>query len=390
MSTEINPALQGLIEAGTITREQALAVSIAMARPVEDIGATKSETATSLGAIHFTSRRAFISEALTYVGFAFVLAAAGLLTNQAWEGLGRWGRPGLLAAGAVTLFAAGSWMRMIRKDDSGRRLSSTLFVGSEALVAGTVGLILTEIWVPKNPSYLDPGSPSWKEAAHWVTPATVTIVGFASVLVGIVSYLLSGSALGQIAMAAPSAAMAIGSGQLILALTSEQDQVGPPRLAFAILSAGGLLWIALEHYGYVKEKVIGQVLGIGALFAGLQGLGVDLKVWASASIVIVLGLGLLVFYLQGHAWPYLAGGIIAMFSGGVRMLVEYVHGTWGALASLALGVLLVVIGVQIVNQRREPMLTVQAETKTNGAYDETQDQPPNEDSVADHREVEPF
>lgn len=241
--------------------------------------------------------------------------------------------------------------------------------------------------MPKNPSYLDPGSPQWQEPANWVTPATVLSVGFAAVVVGIVSYLLSGSALGQIAMAAPSAAMAMGSGQLILALTNEADQVGPPRLAFSILLAGGLLWIALEHYGYVHEKVVGQVLGIGAMFAGLQGLGVDLKIWASASMMIALGLGLLVFYLQGHAWPYLAGGIIAMFFGGVRMLVEYVHGTWGALASLALGVLLVVLGVRIVNQRREPVMAVQAETPTtlNGNGSERSD-----DAPRDYKDVEPF
>ncbi len=380
MSTEINPALQGLVDAGTITSQQALAVQDAMNKP--------TQVAAHVGPIAFPNRRAFISEALTYVGFAFVLAAAALLANQAWEGLGRWGRPGLLGAGAVTLFAAGSWMRIIRRDDSGRRLSSTLYVGSEALVAGTVGLILNEVWVPKNPSYLDPGSPQWKEPANWVTPATVLSIGFAAVIIGIISYLLSGSALGQIAMAAPSAAMAMGSGQLILALTNDTDQVGPPRLAFSILLAGGLLWIALEHYGYVREKVVGQVLGIGAMFAGLQGLGVDLKIWASASMMIVLGLGLLMFYLQGHAWPYLGGGIVAMFFGGVRMLVEYVHGTWGALASLALGVLLVVVGVQIVNQRREPVMSVQAEEPPNGSTKELESS--SQDQVDDYKNIEPF
>ena len=355
MSTQMPSALQRLIDAGTITREQAEAVQTAIGEPIV-VGPLKSATPQPV----FPSRRAFISEALTYVGFVFVVAAAALLTNQAWEGLGRWGRPGLLAAGAVVLFGGASWMRIVRKDDSGRRLSSTLFVGSEALVAGTTGLILNEIWVPKNPSYLDPGSPLWQESARWVDPAMVIIVGFAALLVGVIAYMLSSSALGQIAMAAPSAAMAIGTGQLILALNNEVDQAGPPRVGFAILFAGGLLWIAMEHYGYVHEKVVGQVLGIGALFAGLQGVGVDLKVWASSSVLIVLGLGLLVFYLQGHAWPYLAGGIVGMFAGGVRLLVEYVHGTGGALASLALGILLVVVGVRLVNDRREPTMTVQA------------------------------
>jgi len=47
-----------------------------------------------------------------------------------------------------------------------------------------------------------------------------------------------------------------------------------------------------------------------------------------------------------------------MFAGGVWLLVEYVHGTGGALASLALGVLLVVVGVRLVNNRREPITKV--------------------------------
>lgn len=385
MSTQMPSALQGLIDAGTITREQAQAVQAAMADSAA-AGQVQQRTSQPI----FPSRRAFISEALTYVGFVFVVAAAALLTNQAWEGLGRWGRPGLLAAGAVVLFGGASWMRLVRKDDSGRRLSSTLFVGSEALVAGTTGLILTEIWVPKNPSYLDPGSPLWQEAARWVNPATVIIVGFAALLVGVIAYMLSSSALGQIAMAAPSAAMAIGTGQLILALSNDVDQVGPPRVGFAILFAGGLLWIAMEHYGYVHEKVVGQVLGIGALFAGLQGVGVDLKVWASSSVLIALGLGLLVFYLQGHAWPYLAGGIVGMFAGGVRLLVKYVHGTGGALASLALGILLVVVGVRLVNDRREPTMTVQAETIEDGHLSLPAGQREKQAQQDNYDNIEPF
>lgn len=357
MSTEIHPGLQRLIDAGTLTLEQAQAVQGAMGTDIDAKVAPPS-----LGRTMFPSRRAFISEALTYIGFVFVIAAAALLTSQAWDGLNAWGQSALIGAGALALFGAGFLLRTIRRDDSGRRLSSTLFVGSEALVAGTIGLILTEIWVPKNPSYLDAGSPLWKEAARWVSPAIVIGCAFGAIIIGVIGYLLSGSALGQLGMAAPSAALAIGIGQLIWALTNEADQAGPDRVGFAILFGGGLLWIALEHYGYLHEKVVGQVLGIGALFIGLQGVGIDVKVWASSSVLIVLGLGLLVFYLQGHAWPYLAGGILGMFAGGVRLLVEYVHGTGGALASLALGILLVVVGVRVVNDRREPTMLVQAQS----------------------------
>jgi len=352
MSTELHSGLQKLIDAGTITREQAHAVQHELGQN-SAYGFMASPTRSMV-----TSSREFISEALTYVGFVFVIAAATLLTNQAWAGLGRWGRPGLFAVGALVLFGSGIWLRMARTDDSGRRLSSTLFVGSQALVAGTTGLILNEIWVPKNASYLDASNPLWKDTARWVNPAMVVGIGFAALLVGVIAYILSSSALGQIAMAVPSAAMALGTGQLIWALTTDTYSSGPDRIGFTILFCGGLLWIALEHFGYLHEKVVGQVLGLTALYVGLQGIDTNLQAWVSGTALIVLGVVLLVFYLKGHAWPYLAGGILGMFAGGVWLLVEYVHGTGGALASLALGVLLVVVGVRLVNNRREPITKV--------------------------------
>jgi hypothetical protein len=354
MSKPISQNLQNLVDAGTISLEQAVAVENSL-HPDER---TKSAPLPAM----FSSQRAFISEALTYVGFVFVIAAAGLLTSQGWSGLGTWGRPALLAAGSVVLFAAGLWMKNARVDESGRRLSSTLFVGSAALVAGATGLVLNEVWVPKNPSSIDPGSPLWQEPARWVSPAIAIGVALAGVGVGIVGYLLARSALGQLAMAIPSAVLAFGVSQLLIALRPENNQAGPSRIAFAILFAGGLMWIALEHFGRLHEKTLGQVLGIVALFIGLQGMSTDLRVWAASSLLILLGLGVLIFYLQGHAWPYLAGGIVGMFAGGVRLLIEYVHGTSGALSSLGLGILLVFFGVRIVNDRREPTMTVLAES----------------------------
>ena len=386
MDTKLVPALQGLVDAGTLTLEQALATQQALnVQPITE-GLAPS-------AVESHSRRAIISEALTYIGFVFVIAASALLTNQAWENLGRWGRPALFAAGAAILFSAGLWIRQARQDDSGRRLSSTLFVGSEALVAGTTALLLTEWWVPKNPAGMDPGNINWQERANWVDPAIVTLTAVSALAVGLIAYLMSRSALGQIGMAAPSAAMVIAFGQLVLVWTSADDQVGPSRLGFGLLFTGGLMWLWLASQGYSQEKVVGQVLGIGALYVGLQGMQTDLKVWISSLVLIALGLSLLSIYLSNRSWPFLVGGIIGMFGGGVRMLVEYVHGTSGALASLALGILLVIFGVRIVGSRQQvmavhadsvPLGGVQSRSTDGDEIDEVKD------DISSHRNVEPF
>ena len=397
MDTKLVPALQGLVDAGKLTVEQAVATQQAISEQLTVPVIASSSEHVSQTSEEAHSRRAIISEALTYVGFVFVIAAAALLTNQAWESLGRWGRPALFAGGAVILFAAGLWMRSARSDASGRRLSSTLFVGAEGLTAGSVGLLLNELWVPKNAEGIDSGSIYWQEPARWVEPTIIILTAFAALIVGAGAYLLSRSALGQIAMAVPSMAMVLAFGQLIVVWTSETDQAGPPRVGFALLFLGGLLWLFLADQGYVQEKVVGQVLGVAALYTSVQGLGTDLKVWIGALGLILLGLSLLSVYLSNRAWPFLVGGIVGMFSGGVQMLVEYVHGTSGALASLALGVLMVILGVRVVGGRNQAMAVHAKGLNGNGNGTNGNDTSQIDDEFHEsknnsntHRNVEPF
>jgi hypothetical protein len=343
-----------------LTQEQALATQLALGDKV---------TSSPLGAEESHSRRAIISEALTYVGFVFVIAASALLTSQAWESLGRWGRPALFAAGAGVLFGGGLWLRQSRRDSSGRRLSSTLFAGSQALVAATIALMLTEVWVPKNPAGIDSSNVNWKVAPNWVGPSIALITALGALIVGLAYYTISHSALGHIALAIPSAAVVISFGELVNVWTSTNNEGAPPRVGFALLFLGGLAWLWFADQEILREKVLGQALGIGALFIGLQGLDVNTRVWVAGLVLIALGVALLAMYLRNRSWPYLAGGIVGMFAGGVRMLVQYVHGTTGALASLILGVLLVVFGVRIVSSNQN-LMPVQAETKEHHASEQ--------------------
>ena len=399
MDEKLIPALQGLVDAGTLTNAQAWATQNALSLSTASSSqpeVVRGEIVPSVNVEH--SRRAIISEALTYVGFVFVVAASALLTSQAWESLGRWGRPALFAAGAAVLFSAGLWMRQARRDDSGRRLSSTLFVGSEALVGGAIGLVLSELWIPKNPDWMDSSNVNWKEAARWVAPTIILLIGLGALAVGILSYVLSRSALGQLAMAIPSVAIVMSFGDLVNVWTSTDDTAATPRLGFFLMFLGGLAWLWFGSQGYLSERVFSQVLGVGALYIGMQGMGVDLgHVWIGSLGLILLGVALLFVYLRNRSWPFLAGGIIGMFGGGVRMLVEYVHGTSGALASLVLGILLVVFGVRIVGSTRHSM-TVHAEALNgNGNSNHANpfvisdnSSPDASESADQHRNVEPF
>jgi hypothetical protein len=70
------------------------------------------------------------------------------------------------------------------------------------------------------------------------------------------------------------------------------------------------------------------------------------------TLEIAGGLMFLALYMYGRKWPFLAGGIGAMLIGGIELLSRYVEGISGALASMGLGIALLVLGTRLFNEQK--------------------------------------
>lgn len=327
---KLKPSLQKLVDDGTLTAHQALAAQNAL-----------SGSASSDG----RSRRSLFSEALTYIGGAVIVVSAGLLLNQAWDQLGTLGRPAVIGAAAIIVFLVADLLSKRANEDTIRRLSSTLFVGSSALTAFTIGLVTNELWIPKQ----DEQSSYWINPKPWVYMTIMLLCAIGAGLVAWFGYRKARSAFGVIAQIATADFVGFAIGALIWIQLFGPDQF--PSYGSLVLVILGATWI------YVAEKELFEefnAVGVGAiltLFIATQSFREQLPTWAIPTLEIIGGIGFLALYLVGRKWPFLAGGIGGMLIGGVELLTRYVHGVGGALGSMALGIVLLVLGTRLFNER---------------------------------------
>lgn len=328
---KLKPALQKLVDYGTLTAHQALAAQNALRASVTTEG---------------RSRKSLFSEALTYIGGAVIVVSAGLLLNQAWDQLGTWGRPAVIGAGAILLFLAATMLSRQVKEDTLRRLSSTLFVGSGALTAFTIGLITNEFWIPKqteNQTY-------WVNPKPWVYMTIALLCAVGAGLVAWFGYQKAKSALGVMAQILTADIAGFAVGALIWIQFYGDDSF--PSYGSIVLLALGALWI----YACEKEKFEEyNAAGVGAILTllfAIQTFREQLPIWTIPTLEVVGGIGLLALYLVGRKWPFLAGGIGGILIGGVELLTRYVHGVGGALGSMALGIVLLVLGTRLFKEHK--------------------------------------
>ena len=328
---KLKPALQKLVDDGTLTAHQALAAQNALRGSVTTGGRT---------------RKSLFSEALTYIGGAVIVVSAGLLLNQAWDQLGTWGRPAVIGAAAILMFVAALMLSRQVKEDTLRRLSSTLFVGSGALTAFTIGLITNELWIPKQTG----------DQAYWVNPkpwVIMTIMLLCALGAGAVvwfGYQKAKSALGVIAQILTADIAGFAVGALVWVQLYGTDSF--PSYGSIVLLVLGSLWI----YVCEKEKFVEyNAAGVGAILTMLfavQTFREQLPIWTIPTLEVAGGVGLLALYLVGRKWPFLAGGIGGILIGGVELLTRYVHGVGGALGSMALGIVLLVLGTRLFKEHQ--------------------------------------
>lgn len=334
---QLNPALKELVDAGTLSAAQALSAQQALlAQPIPRGSVVVGES---------RSRRSLFSEALTYIGGAVIVVSAGLLLSQTWEQLGTWGRPSVIGGASVALFLAAYLLSKDLKVDTVRRLCSTLFVGSAALMAFTIGLITNEFWVPKN----DPGEIYWVNPKPWVYMTIALLCAVGAGLIAWFGYQRAKSALGILAQILSVNVASFAIGALIwIQLYGDRDF---PSYGSLVLLALGSVWIYLaekEKFAEVNAVAFG---GMFTLLFAVQTLREQLPEWVTPIAMILGGFGLLALYLSGRKWAFLVGGIGGTLIGGIELLTRYVEGIWGALGSMLLGIALLVLGTRLFKER---------------------------------------
>lgn len=322
MRTHVDTTLDSLVSQGTISAEQATQVQAALSN--HDVAAE-------------ASRRHLIAEILSYVGGAVIVISGAFIVAQAWEPLGAWGRSGLIALGAVILFVGGWLLDVKRKDDSARRLAGALFTGSAVLSAIAVGSLIMSLWGLLDYTY----SPE----TAWRQPAAMAIAAASGLLVAIIGYLRVHTILGQAAMAfgATATLMAVGTSTQYF---QDQSDMAFPSYGFWLVLALGIAWIVMARAKVFAESTFALVVGAVLVLFGAQATrSYENLEWLSGSLFVFLGVVFLGLYLAWRAWPMLAAGIAAILIGGIELFVRYLEGIGAALGSLALGVVLLVIGL---------------------------------------------
>jgi hypothetical protein len=125
-----------------------------------------------------------------------------------------------------------------------------------------------------------------------------------------------------------------------------------PNYAFlGLLSVGGI-WVYVAEKELFSQWQSVAISSIGTLFIASQGFREQFGNWFVPTLEIFGGFMFLALYMYGRKWPFLAGGIGAMLIGGIELLSRYVEGISGALASMGLGIALLVLGTRLFNEQK--------------------------------------
>lgn len=329
----VEEALVALVTQGTITQAQRQAVQDALE---------------SAGRAEHVGRRRVISEILGYVGGAVIIVSAAFIVAQAWDPLGHAGRAALFAAISAVLFAIGWNLGHRLTGEAGRRLAATLMTAAAPLLGLAIGIGLD--WLldsPLSEAGDDPGR-------AWMAPFVLLCAAACAGAVAFVGYLRCHSALGNIVMGIAVGVGAFSVGWLLTALVQHTSDA-VPLLGLALLIATGATWLILTLRGTFREHVVGQFVGMGAMFLGVQGLRDTFgPSWTVPTLILIGGLVLMGSYAVLRQWPLLVGGVAGVIIGGSELLISMTEGIVAAASSLALGLAMLAAGVLLLRERRPP------------------------------------
>lgn len=316
----------------------------------EIISASQSEAITQryneVNRVNPASRKTVVSEALTYIGAAVIVISAVLILSQAWDQLGRWGRPAVVVASAVVLTAAAVGLGRKVVIEERRRLAAAMFVGASALYGFATGLLVNELLQPIN----DPNYEVWVETAYWVTPTIMmsgALVALGSTVYG---YRFVRSAFGLMSIAVALGLSVLSSGWLIWALIKENTDY--PFLGFIFLLVTGFLWLFAAIKGRFMMRGLAIALGLLAVFVGTEGIREPFPESFAATFLVLLGLLATSLHSKLGHQNFLAAGIAYLLVGGVELLTRYVEGIQGAVASMIFGIVMLLVGLRLFKEKK--------------------------------------
>lgn len=242
-------ALQGLVDKGVLTPEQADAVRDAL----------RDET---------SGTPQWLAEAAGYVGGVLMLGGAGILLGTQWEAMTRTARGASLGGITLTLLLVAALLAAGRTPVR-RRVASVLVAIASGTAAFTAGVI----------------------AAHWAG----TAAGLTGLIVAILGYAV---------LRSPILLLAMGAHSIVVAAAVPADGWTSNELAMTLVFlAVGAVWFALALANVLTPVPV--ALGIGgtiALIGGQIGLTVDDAPWWGYGTTFAVALVCFAVY-SVRRWP---------------------------------------------------------------------------------------
>lgn len=238
-------------------------------------------------------------EVVAYLGGALVVAAGVLFLVQEWDGLGFATRVALFAVVSVVLLAAGVVATRVPAgrpglldpaNDVRRRLGGALFAFGALSTAFLVGLVVDQAMTTEFPDIY------WPSVAGAAAGTAVAAIG----------YRIAPSAVGVVAVMA-------GVVTMLLTFT-DQAYIGSEGDSAGLLFAStGVLWLVITELGAFREITVARTLGVALTLVGAQAPVIDgTHAWLGYLLTLGVVIGGIALYLRKLAWPYLAGGVIAV------------------------------------------------------------------------------
>lgn len=282
-------ALQGLVDKGVLTSDQADAVREALRE--ETSGAPR-----------------WLAEAAGYVGGVLMLGGAGILMATQWEAMTRTVRALSLGGITLALLLVAAFLA-VGKTPVRRRVAGVLIAIASGTAALTAGVIATR----------------WEGAAAGLTGLVVAVIGYA-----VLRSLL------------PLLAMGVHTVVLAAALPGYAWPDSQRSLTLMFLAAGAV-WLALSLGGVLTPVTVG--LGIGgtiAIIGGQLGLTVRDAPWWGYGSTFVLALACFGLYGIRRTPVLLVAGVVSVALAAPEAVWDWTDGAAGG------AVILLVAGAALI------------------------------------------